>query len=202
VRPISGGVAQPYLIGRLDPLCGTAAGFLDVRVGTEELRQALNLDAATAVGAWLSGVMAVQTDAAAVRPGRPVRRARPDGPGRSSPHDPRAFGRGACGARGSRDAAAGELVFSGRGFGHGAACAAGAQARLLAGERVDGVLAHYFPGASGAWRPDAHTLTAACAVTFRPAAGIMVSGDEARVSAVGCGRNCACPVNVSASGAY
>lgn len=114
------------------------------------LRRALNADPRTAVGARLDRIEVAGRDAAGraelitlrgthsfVVRGETFREAIARALG------PKAIRSTLFTIRKTRDS----FVFTGRGYGHGVGlCQAGAIARLRAGETVDQVLAHYFPG--------------------------------------------------------
>lgn len=163
-----GGPALPYLCGAKDDGPADAAHVewtFNATVAT--LRRALDADPRTAVGAQLDRIEVAGRDAAGraelialrgshtfVVRGEIFREAVTQALGAKSIRSTLFT------VRKTRDG----FVFSGKGYGHGVGlCQAGAMARLRAGESVENVLAHYFPGTTlrhrssegfGSWIPD------------------------------------------------
>lgn len=149
---IWGGRKSPYLTSVSDEFCArNPAAAWSFTIERERLRQLLNRNELTDVGARLDGLTVVQRDAG----GRAVLVALD---GDRSPlvrgEELRRVIVQGLGARSMRSLnfdvqrQGDALVFSGRGFGHGAGlCQAGALERLRAGAAPAEVLAYYYPGA-------------------------------------------------------
>jgi stage II sporulation protein D len=147
-----GGAAQPYLRGRSDDI-GPAdphASPWRFAVGRERLRVALNGDPKMAVGARLRRIHILERDGA----GRALSVLLD---GERSPvvrgeelrlRMVQQFGvRSVASTRFETRVEAGNIIFEGRGRGHGVGlCQVGALARARAGASVEAVLQHYFPG--------------------------------------------------------
>lgn len=149
---IWGGAPHPYLTSVEDGFCArNPAAAWELSVPRDQLREVLNRDGLTRVGARLDGITVVSRDAG----GRAVLIAL-DGE-RSPLVRGEEFRRVVVAGLGARSLkslhftvgrAADGFAFVGRGFGHGAGlCQAGALDRLRAGAQSAEVLAHYYPGA-------------------------------------------------------
>lgn len=156
-----GGDNRPYLTSQADAgLDGDPHVTWEYRVSLDAANRALSADARTQGAGRVDAIEIVARDDAgrvervALRGGAPAR-------GRTAPptvvrgEDLRAALTRALGARTIRSTwftvrrDRDELVFTGRGFGHGVGlCQAGALARLKAGARPGDVLRYYYPGTS------------------------------------------------------
>lgn len=146
-----GGTIRPYLVSRTDdgPAVDAHASWR-YETSRAAVQEALNGDPRTRVGSRLDGIEVLERDEA----GRAVQVALHGAEQRLVRGDAlrevlaRAFG-----ARSIRSTwfdvrrEQGQMVFEGRGFGHGVGlCQAGALARIRAGAKLSGVLQRYFPG--------------------------------------------------------
>ena len=146
-----GGPIRPYLVSRTDdgPAVDAHASWR-YETSRAAVQEALNGDPRTRVGSRLDGIEVLERDEA----GRAEQVALHGAEQRLVRGDAlrevlaRAFG-----ARSIRSTwfdvrrEQGQMVFEGRGFGHGVGlCQAGALARIRAGAKLSGVLQRYFPG--------------------------------------------------------
>ena len=147
-----GGRAVPYLRGVPDDLPVDTHRTWRVRSSSEDIRQALNADARTAVGTRLDAIEVVARDDSGRAAGLDVRGERSysiKGDVLRAVLNQKLGVRAIQSTRFSVAKSAGFYVFDGSGFGHGVGlCQRGAATRARRGETVDDILGTYFPGAT------------------------------------------------------